>query len=55
MDQIETQSRSALASPQRAEEVVDSSLRARLFAARGPFKHARKKTREEIRDEHRTR
>jgi hypothetical protein len=30
------------ASPQRAGEVVDSSLRVRLFAVRGPFEHSRK-------------
>ena len=30
------------AAPQRAGEVVDSSLRVRLFAVRGPFEHSRK-------------
>jgi hypothetical protein len=32
------------ASPRRAGEVVDSSIRARLFAVRGPFEHSRKET-----------
>jgi hypothetical protein len=32
------------ASPRRAGEVVDSSVRARLFAAHGPFEQSRKET-----------